>query len=127
VNSKPDVILVNSGSLLRPLQQETHTIPIVFVQINDPVAFGFVANLAHPGGNVTGFTPVESSLGGKWLELIMKIAPSITRVAVVLNPESPGNIGMWHAIESVVKDRYGRDSFETPRLGACTCGVVVTK
>jgi putative tryptophan/tyrosine transport system substrate-binding protein len=70
VRLAPDVILVNSSSVLRPLQQESSSIPIVFVQVGDPVVSGFVANLAHPGGNITGFTPTEASMGGKLLEVL---------------------------------------------------------
>jgi putative ABC transport system substrate-binding protein len=77
VSLKPDVILVNSSSVLLPLRKETRTIPIVFVQVNDPVGSGLLASLAHPGGNITGFTPAEFSLAGKSLEVLKEIVPTI--------------------------------------------------
>jgi putative tryptophan/tyrosine transport system substrate-binding protein len=96
----PDVILVNSSSVLRPLQQETRSIPIVFVQVSDPVVSGFVASLAHPGGNITGFTPAEISMGGKWLELLKEVAPG-TNVVAVLSSGSPASAAIWRAAEAV--------------------------
>jgi putative tryptophan/tyrosine transport system substrate-binding protein len=86
VRLAPDVILAHSVSALRVAQQATHTIPIVFTAVSEPVAMGFVTSLAHPGGNSTGFTNLESSVGGKWLELLKEIAPNVTRVAFMFNP-----------------------------------------
>jgi putative tryptophan/tyrosine transport system substrate-binding protein len=100
VDQKPDVILVNSGIVLRPLLQQTQTIPVVFVQINDPVGAGFVSNLAHPGGNVTGFTPAEFSLGGKLLETLRDAFPDITRVVVVSGRATSATSGMQDSIEA---------------------------
>ena len=97
----PDVILVNSSSVLRPLQQETRSIPIVFVQVSDPVVSGFVASLAHPDGNITGFTPAETSMGGKWLELLKEVAPGTNVVAVILSSASPAGAAIWRAAEAV--------------------------
>ena len=71
----------------RPLQQATRTVPIVFVQVADPVGAGFVASLARPGGNATGFTTFEYGISAKWLELLKEIAPSVTRVAVLRDPD----------------------------------------
>ena len=82
----PDVILANSTVMLAALKSETQTVPIVFVQVPDPVEGGIVASLARPGGNITGFTNFEYALGGKWLELLKEVAPSIARVAVIQNP-----------------------------------------
>ena len=82
----PDVILASGGSLVAPLLQATGTVPIVFTQTPDPVGAGFVESLARPGGNATGFSNVDYSMGGKWLELLKQIAPGITRVAVVRDP-----------------------------------------
>jgi putative ABC transport system substrate-binding protein len=96
----PDVILA-TGDATGPLQQATHTVPIVFVLISDPVAAGFVANLGRPGGNTTGFSFVEYSICGKWLELLKQIAPGITRVAVLRDPTTPTGIGQFAAIQSV--------------------------
>jgi putative ABC transport system substrate-binding protein len=85
---KPDVLLCHSTSNLAALQRATRTIPIVFVRVADPVVQGFVPNLAHPGGNITGFSGNEFAIAGKWADLIKQMAPSITRVAVVFNPET---------------------------------------
>lgn len=79
----PDVILAQSSTAIAPLLQATRTVPIVFTLIADPVAAGYVDSLAHPGGNATGFTVFDYSIGGKWLELLKEIAPRVTRVAVL--------------------------------------------
>jgi putative ABC transport system substrate-binding protein len=80
---KPDVILAHGGSTVGPLQQATHTIPIVFPVAGDPVAGGFVESLAKPGGNITGFALFEYSIGAKWLVLLKQIVPPLTRAAVL--------------------------------------------
>jgi putative ABC transport system substrate-binding protein len=96
----PDVIVPNTNLMMAVLQKETHTIPIVFVFVGDPVASGYVANLARPGGNTTGFSALDSAIGGKWLELLKEIAPHVTRVAVILHPETPPNVGFLRAAEA---------------------------
>jgi putative tryptophan/tyrosine transport system substrate-binding protein len=83
----PDVILANGTNALRAVQQATRTVPIVFTTVIEPVGQGFVANLAHPGGNITGFSYLEASVGGKWLNLLKQIAPQVTRVACLFNPQ----------------------------------------
>jgi ABC-type uncharacterized transport system substrate-binding protein len=97
----PDVILATGGSSMAPLQQTTRTLPIVFVQVPDPVAAGFVDSLARPGGNVTGFMGFEYGMSGKWLELLKEVAPGITRVAVLRDPALPAGIGQLGAIQAV--------------------------
>jgi putative tryptophan/tyrosine transport system substrate-binding protein len=97
----PDVILVTGGSATGPLLQMTRTVPIVFLQVPDPVGAGFVESLARPGGNATGFMQFEYNLSGKWLELLKQIAPSVKRVAVLRDPASPDGIGMFAAIQAV--------------------------
>src|SRR5262245_1580049 len=97
----PDVILASGGSLVEPLLQATRTIPIVFTQTPDPVGAGFVESLARPGGNATGFSNVDYSMGGKWLELLKQIAPGVTRVAVVRDPATPQGIGQFSAVHSL--------------------------
>src|SRR5215831_6895635 len=97
---KPDVFLVSTAVVLQPLQQLTRDIPIIFTRIIDPVGSGFVASLAHPGGNITGFTPAEFSMYGKALEVLKEAAPHVTRVAVILNREQVPQASMWHAIEA---------------------------
>ena len=83
---QPDLILSSVTPTTAALLQHTRTIPIVFATVSDPVGSGFVASLARPGGNVTGFQALLSSLGGKWLELLKEIAPRVTRVAMLFNP-----------------------------------------
>lgn len=85
---RPDVILSVSTPSTAALQRATRTIPIVFAVVSDPVGSGFVQTLAHPGGNITGFINVESSLAEKWLQLLKEIAPRVTRVAVMFNPRT---------------------------------------
>jgi putative ABC transport system substrate-binding protein len=97
----PDVILATAGSIVGALQQASRTVPIVFVTTIDPVGSGFVASLARPGGNATGFTSYEFSIGGKWLELLKKIAPRVTRVAVIRDPSVPAGTGGFAAIQAV--------------------------
>jgi putative ABC transport system substrate-binding protein len=96
-----DVILATSTPSVVALQQATSTLPIVFVMVADPVAAGFVASLAKPGGNMTGFPIFEYGIGTKWLELLKEIAPRITRVGVVRDPTVPSNVGQFAAIQSV--------------------------
>jgi putative ABC transport system substrate-binding protein len=97
----PDVILVSSGSALAALQNATRTVPIVFVNVTDPVGAGYVASLARPGANTTGFTLFEYSLSGKWLELLKLIAPGMTRAAVIRNPSITSGTGQFGAIQAV--------------------------
>jgi len=86
VGLQPEVILASATDGLAALRQETRTIPIVFVSVSDPVGQGLVASLARPGGNITGFTAFEFSMGGKWMQILKEIAPRVARVAVVFNP-----------------------------------------
>jgi putative ABC transport system substrate-binding protein len=87
----PDVILTDGGQGLGELRHAALTVPIVFMEINEPVFYGFVDNLAHPGRNMTGFTGLEPAMGAKWLELLNAIAPQLTRIAVAFNSRTtPG-------------------------------------
>jgi putative tryptophan/tyrosine transport system substrate-binding protein len=79
----PDVVLTSGSVTMGPVQQALRTVPIVFVQVVDPVGSGYVDSMARPGGNTTGFTQFEYSLSGKWLELLKEIVPSVTRAAVI--------------------------------------------
>ena len=83
---KPDVIVGHVPVVVTALQRATSTIPIVFVQVPDPVGYGYVSSFSRPGGNITGFTHFDQSMGGKWLQLLKQIAPNVTRAAVLLNP-----------------------------------------
>jgi putative ABC transport system substrate-binding protein len=100
VSSKPDVILVNGSPALSSLVQETRAIPIVFVNVADPVIGGFVMSLAKPGGNVTGFTNFEFRIGGKWLGLLKDVAPNLSRVAIMLDPTNPSSAGLGRTVET---------------------------
>ncbi len=97
----PDVILASTTLAMVALQHATRTVPIVFVNVADPVGAGFVDSLARPGGNVTGFAMFEYSLSGKWLELLKEIAPRVTRVAVIRDSANPAGIGQFAVIQSV--------------------------
>jgi putative ABC transport system substrate-binding protein len=92
VRLKPEVILVMSSAALRAVQANTDTIPIVFVGVTAPVGQGFVTNLAHPGGNITGFSVFAYSIGSKWLQLLMEVSPGLRQVAVMFDRETtPGS------------------------------------
>ena len=97
----PDVILANGTSTLGPLLQVSRTIPIVFVQVTDPVGSGYVESLAKPGGNATGFSTSEYGVSGKWLEVLKQIAPSVTRAGVIRNPAVRSGSGQFGAIQAV--------------------------
>src|SRR5262249_902126 len=97
----PDVILTGASAATAAVQEATRTLPIVFVNVSDPVGAGYVASLARPGGNVTGFTFVEYGMSGKWLELLKEIAPRVTRVAILRDPTVAVGIGQLGAIQSV--------------------------
>lgn len=99
VRLAPDVIFVEGLPALSAVHHETNSIPIVFVRISDPVRLGLVANLAHPGGNITGFANFEHSMGGKWLDLIRETAPATTRVAVIFDPDNTASFPYLQAIE----------------------------
>jgi putative tryptophan/tyrosine transport system substrate-binding protein len=88
VGLQPDIIVASSTPATVALQQETRTIPIVFVGVSDPVVSGIVARLNRPGGNTTGFAMFETTLGGKWLELLSEIAPGLRRAAIMFNPDT---------------------------------------
>jgi putative ABC transport system substrate-binding protein len=98
----PDVLLAGTGTpTVAPLLQATRIVPIVFVTVIDPVGSGFVASLAHPGGNATGFTIYEYSMSGKWLELLKETAPRVTRAAVLRDPAVASGTGQFGAVQIV--------------------------
>src|SRR3974390_1002633 len=97
----PDVIFATGTAPMVPLLQATHTVPIVFANVTDPVGAGFVDPMARPGGNTTGFIQFEYSLSGKWVELLKQIAPGVTRAAVLRDPNIPTGIGQFAVIQSV--------------------------
>jgi putative tryptophan/tyrosine transport system substrate-binding protein len=97
----PDVILAHGSSTVGPLLQATRTVPVVFPVIGDPIGAGFANSLARPGGNATGFLAYEYSLSGKWLELLKQIAPAVTRVMVLQDPDTPTGIGLFGVIQAM--------------------------
>ena len=134
----PDAILASNSTATLALQAATSTVPIVFVNVVDPVGAGFVASLARPGGNATGFTLFEYGMSAKWLELLKEIAPGVTRVAVIREGTNPAGIGQFAAIQSVapsngvqVNPVVVRDSSEIERAvgtlaGSPNSGLIVT-
>jgi putative ABC transport system substrate-binding protein len=99
----PDVIVVNSSTALRAIQSASAATPIVFVAVSEPVAQGFVASLSHPGGNVTGLSNLEPSVGAKWIGLLKEIAPQVKRVAFMYNPDNPGSRVTFQTAQSTAK------------------------
>jgi putative tryptophan/tyrosine transport system substrate-binding protein len=108
VGLNPDVLVSLFTPSTAALQSETKTVPIVFAMVSDPLGSGFVASFARPGGNITGFVNLEASLSGKWLELMHRIAPSVSRVAMLFNPQS---------------EPYARYYLETFHAGAAALSV----
>src|SRR3954469_1791711 len=106
VRLSPDIIFAHLNAQLGPLSRETRTIPIVFVGASDPVGAGYVASLAHPGGNITGFTLFEPTLAGKWLGVLKEITPGLVRVGLLINPET-----------AILKGTFYSDAFETAAAG----------
>jgi putative ABC transport system substrate-binding protein len=99
----PDVILVSTTPAISAMQQATQTIPIVFTQVTDPVSAGFVASLAKPGANLTGFMSFDYEIGAKWLELLKEIAPNLVRVGAIRDPTSTASIGQLSAVQSAAR------------------------
>ena len=97
----PDVIVATGSPVVEPLRQATRSVPIIFLQITDPVGAGLVASLARPGGNITGFTNYEYGMSGKWLELLKEAAPRLTRLVVLREAGSVSGIGQLAAIQAV--------------------------
>jgi putative tryptophan/tyrosine transport system substrate-binding protein len=100
VAATPDVIIAMTNQIVETVHKLTRTIPIVFVQVSAPVESGWVASMARPGGNMTGFANFEPSMGGKWLELLKEIAPGVVRIAALMHPETPVHVAFWRAAES---------------------------
>ena len=138
VLAAPDVLVTLGTAALLPFQKATTTIPIVFTVVSDPVAQGFVASLAHPGGNMTGFSNYEPDVGRRWLQLLKEVAPSAMQIAVLFNPQtSPYNVLWMRSIEaaapgfsvstsqvSVENDEDIRRAFDTLRTTPGT-GLIV--
>ena len=103
VAQAPDIIVANGSEVTSAVKSYTRAIPIIFVQVSDPVGLGVVESLARPGSNVTGLTHFEYSVSEKWLQLLKEIAPSVSRVVVLLNSSNPAANGHYRAIEAVAR------------------------
>jgi putative ABC transport system substrate-binding protein len=103
VGLRPDIIVTNATAATIAVQRETRTIPIVFAIGTDPAASGIVERLDRPSGNVTGFGTLETSLGGKWLELLSEIAPGLKRVTILFNPDFPAVSAYWPSFETATR------------------------
>jgi putative ABC transport system substrate-binding protein len=107
VGLTPDLLVANGTPSLVAMRQATQTIPVVFVAVADPLGQGFVPSLARPGGTITGFSVEEASMGGKWLELIKEIAPSIKRIAIIYNPDTAPYAPMFFPAMQAAAPRMG--------------------
>ena len=109
IGLQSEVILISTTKNLEVIREATSTVPVVFTQVSDPVAQGFVASLTRPGGNLTGFSAYEFSTGGKWLDLLKEIAPGLARAAVLFNPDtSPQSKFFMRAVETAASSRSVR-------------------
>ena len=102
----PEVMMVFTNLALAVVKPMAGTIPVIFVAVGDPVGSGFVADLAHPGGNITGFASYDGPMGGKWLDVLKKTAPSLTRIMTILHPDTPVHQAFWRSIEDAAP-RFG--------------------
>jgi putative ABC transport system substrate-binding protein len=114
IELKPDVILASNTPAVAALKHESQTIPVVFANLSDPVDTGLVPNLARPGGNITGFTAFEYSLAGKWLETLKAIAPRISRIALVFDPETGPFAEKYISSLQAAGQSLGVESIEAP-------------
>jgi putative ABC transport system substrate-binding protein len=124
LRSTPDVILANGDPAARETQLATRTNPVIFIAGSDPVASGYVQSLARPGGNLTGFTVLEPTLGPKLLELLKEIAPRVRWVAVMFNPDNPGN---WQLSDAAATAKLGVEVVATPVREPADIDAAMTK
>jgi putative tryptophan/tyrosine transport system substrate-binding protein len=123
VEMQPDLIVGHTTSVIAALFQTTRTVPVVFVSISDPVLNGFVASMARPGGNMTGFTNYEFTMGAKWLEVLREIAPKTSRISLLLNPDtgsyyveylrSVQTVALSSSIQATLAPVHNADEIET--------------
>ena len=134
---KPDVIFATTNTSIAALEAEGSRLPTVFAMVSDPVGMHYVESFAHPGGNITGFTPFEPSLGGKWVSLLKEIAPAVDRLGIIYNPEPGNNAAAFRESIDEIAKKTGITSIETPQAdmggiehlilsmkGAPNCGLV---
>ena len=124
---QPKVILSNTTPVTAALHRETKTIPLVFVVVSDPVGSGFVESLPRPGGNVTGFINLEASLVEKWLELLKEIAPRVTRVGVMFNPQTASYAQYYLQPLETVASKFDVRVFAAPVRSEADIGTVITQ
>src|SRR5215467_5818814 len=135
---EPDLIVTSSTPATAAMLQQTRTIPVIFVEVGDPIGSGFVTSLAQPGSNVTGFTPIVGSLGGKWVEVLRDIAPRLSRVTIVFNPPTAPFVKDYlnpfrtaaasHGVDAIVgpvNDMSELESFFTAQAREANSGVIV--
>jgi putative ABC transport system substrate-binding protein len=113
--SQPDVLFAVSNTSMAALHAERSGIPTVFAMVSDPVGMHYVTSFSRPGGNVTGFTPFEPSLGGKWVSLLKEAAPNVKNIGIVYNPEPGNNSSAWRESIDEVAGKLGIASIVTPR------------
>jgi putative tryptophan/tyrosine transport system substrate-binding protein len=111
---KPDVLFATTNTSMAALHAEKSTVPTVFALVSDPVGMHYIESFSRPGGNVTGFTPFEPSLGGKWVSLLKEIAPNIQHIGLVYNPEPGNNAAAFRKSIEAVADTSGITSIESP-------------
>ena len=125
VGLQPDAIFGQTTPVVDALAHETQKIPIVFVTVSDPIGSGFAKSLTHPGGNITGFTFVESAMGGKWVELLREIAPNTEHVALLFNPATAPPLKFYMPSIQAAASSFGIQVLVTPVLAKEEIGSVV--
>src|SRR5262249_11147701 len=114
VARRPDVIVAPTGTATRSILEQTRTIPLIFVVINDPIGDGFVQSFARPGGNVTGFVNMEPTMAGKWLELLKEIAPRVNSVAFLFNPATAPYFEYYRGPFKAAAPSFGMEAVAAP-------------
>jgi len=127
IRLNPDVLVSISTPATAALQAETNVVPIVFAVVSDPVGSGFVASLAKPGGHITGFTTLEGSLSGKWLELMRDVAPNVKRVGFLFNPSTAPFARYYLGTFQSAASALGIEPIETPVHSPTELEAVMTK
>ena len=113
VNSQPDVIVTHTTPATTAIARETRTIPVIFVVVSDPVGSGFVASLARPSGNITGFVNIEASMSGKWLDFLKEVSPALARVAFIYNPQTAPHAYYLGPVEAAARS-FGLQPMPSP-------------